>query len=179
MNLFKNRLLLSLHCIALFHKVFPANWRLTLLHITAIADFYLHLASVHLNSLAPPWEPGLTLCYPFSTSRNQVLVQSQCFYRFGVGSTGEPFKNRFAFPQAREPPQSKVLGHWIHLMYISPTAPRCIPIKPKHTPSTMVDVALLPFQIWRSKDYVHLVGQGNPAPSPWRKRFLCCVHATS
>ncbi len=32
--------------------------------------------------------------YPLSTSRNQVLVQSQCCCQFLVGSTGEPFKNR-------------------------------------------------------------------------------------
>ncbi len=36
-------------------------------------------------------------CYPLSTSRNQVLVQSHCFCRFIVGSTGEPFKNRLLF----------------------------------------------------------------------------------
>ncbi len=35
--------------------------------------------------------------YPLSTSRNQVLVQSQCYCRFLVGSTGEPFKNRLLF----------------------------------------------------------------------------------
>ncbi len=35
--------------------------------------------------------------YPLSTSRNQVLVQSQCSCRFLVGSTGEPFKNRLLF----------------------------------------------------------------------------------
>ncbi len=32
-----------------------------------------------------------------STSRNQVLVQSQCYCRFLVGSTGEPFKNWLLF----------------------------------------------------------------------------------
>ncbi len=39
------------------------------------------------------------LVYPYllSTSRNQVLVQSQCSCRFLVGSTGEPFKNRLIF----------------------------------------------------------------------------------
>ncbi len=37
------------------------------------------------------------LQYPLSTSRNQVLVQSQCSCRFLVGSTGEPFKNRLLF----------------------------------------------------------------------------------
>ncbi len=31
--------------------------------------------------------------YPLSTSRNQVLVQSQCYCRFLVGSTGEPFNS--------------------------------------------------------------------------------------
>ncbi len=35
--------------------------------------------------------------YPLSTSRNQVLVQSQCYCQFLVGSTGEPFKNRLLF----------------------------------------------------------------------------------
>ncbi len=38
--------------------------------------------------------------YPLSTlstSRNQVLVQSQCSCQFLVGSTGEPFKNRLLF----------------------------------------------------------------------------------
>ncbi len=35
--------------------------------------------------------------YPLSTSRNQVLVQSQYSCRFLVGSTGEPFKNRLLF----------------------------------------------------------------------------------
>ncbi len=39
----------------------------------------------------------LKLCYPLSTSRNQVLVQSQCYCQFLVGSTGEPFKNRLLF----------------------------------------------------------------------------------
>ncbi len=34
---------------------------------------------------------------PSSTSRNQELVQSQCYCRFIVGSTGEPFKNRLLF----------------------------------------------------------------------------------
>ncbi len=37
------------------------------------------------------------LTYPLSTSRNQVLVQSQCYCQFLVGSTGEPFKNRLLF----------------------------------------------------------------------------------
>ncbi len=37
------------------------------------------------------------LSYPLSTSRNQVLVQSQCYCRFLVGSTAEPFKNRLLF----------------------------------------------------------------------------------
>ncbi len=37
------------------------------------------------------------ICYPLSTSRNQVLVQSQCYCQFLVGSTGEPFKNRLLF----------------------------------------------------------------------------------
>ncbi len=37
------------------------------------------------------------VCYPLSTNRNQVLVQSQCSCRFLVGSTGEPFKNRLLF----------------------------------------------------------------------------------
>ncbi len=36
-------------------------------------------------------------CYPLSTSRNQVLVQSQCYCQFLVGSSGEPFKNRLLF----------------------------------------------------------------------------------
>ncbi len=35
--------------------------------------------------------------YPLSTSRNQVLVQSQCYCQFLVGSTCEPFKNRLLF----------------------------------------------------------------------------------
>ncbi len=39
----------------------------------------------------------MTLCYPLSTSRNQVLVQSQCYCQFLVGSTREPFKNRLLF----------------------------------------------------------------------------------
>ncbi len=37
------------------------------------------------------------LSYPLSTSRNQVLVQSQCYCQFLVGSTREPFKNRLLF----------------------------------------------------------------------------------
>ncbi len=37
------------------------------------------------------------LLYPLSTSRNQVLVQSQCYCQFLVGSTREPFKNRLLF----------------------------------------------------------------------------------
>ncbi|ROI62485.1 hypothetical protein DPX16_5158 [Anabarilius grahami] len=32
--------------------------------------------------------------YPFSTSMNRVLVQSQCYCRFGDGSTDKPSKNR-------------------------------------------------------------------------------------
>ncbi len=35
--------------------------------------------------------------YPLSTSRNQVLVQSQCYCQFLVGSTGEPYKIRLLF----------------------------------------------------------------------------------
>ncbi len=42
--------------------------------------------------------------YPLSTSRNQVLVQSQCYCQFLVGSTGEPFKNRLLF-------------HWLESQY--------------------------------------------------------------
>ncbi len=42
------------------------------------------------------WE-ALCHLYPLSTSRNQVLVQSQCSCRFLVGSTGKPFKNRLLF----------------------------------------------------------------------------------
>ncbi len=34
---------------------------------------------------------------PLSTSRNQVLIQSQCYCQFLVGSTREPFKNRLLF----------------------------------------------------------------------------------
>ncbi len=40
---------------------------------------------------------SVSVCYPLSTSRNQVLVQSQCYCQFLVGSTGEPFKNRLLF----------------------------------------------------------------------------------
>ncbi len=40
---------------------------------------------------------GSVLYYPLSTCRNQVLVQSQCYFQFLVGSTGEPFKNRLLF----------------------------------------------------------------------------------
>ncbi len=39
----------------------------------------------------------LGVLYTLSTSRNQMLVQSQCSCRFLVGSTGEPFKNRLLF----------------------------------------------------------------------------------
>ncbi len=46
----------------------------------------------------------LTYSYPLSTSRNQVLVQSQCYCQFLVGSTGEPFKNRLLF-------------HWLESQY--------------------------------------------------------------
>ncbi len=42
--------------------------------------------------------------YPLSTSRHQVLVQSQCYCQFLVGSTGEPFKNRLLF-------------HWLESQY--------------------------------------------------------------
>ncbi len=48
----------------------------------------LKLESVHQES---------PRSYPLSTSRNQVLVQSQCYCQFLVGSTGEPFKNRLLF----------------------------------------------------------------------------------
>ncbi len=48
------------------------------------------------------WELGLL--YPLSTSRNQVLVQSQCYCQFLVGSTGEHFKNRLLF-------------HWLESQY--------------------------------------------------------------
>ncbi len=44
-----------------------------------------------------PWSVWVQNTYPLSTSRNQVLVQSQCSCRFLVGSTGEPFKNRLLF----------------------------------------------------------------------------------
>ncbi len=46
-----------------------------------------------------PTRPASTrlVHYPLSTSRNQVLVQSQCYCQFLVGSTGEPFKNRLLF----------------------------------------------------------------------------------
>lgn len=47
----------------------------------------------------------------FSTSMNRVLAQSQCYCWFRVGLTGEPSKKRFAFPLARESPQSQVLRH--------------------------------------------------------------------
>ncbi len=48
---------------------------------------------------------GLKLeSYPLSTSRNQVLVQSQWYCQFLVGSTGEPFKNRLLF-------------HWLESQY--------------------------------------------------------------
>ncbi len=46
----------------------------------------------------------IVLSYPLSTSRNQVLVQSQCYCQFLVGSTGEPFKNRLLF-------------HWLESQY--------------------------------------------------------------
>lgn len=55
----------------------------------------------HLASTGTPFPPAWTKCY--------------C--RFGAGLNGEPCKNRFAFPQAREPPQSKVLHHWIHVSF--------------------------------------------------------------
>ncbi len=42
-------------------------------------------------------EPFWLLKYSLSTSRNQVLVQSQCYCQFLVGSTREPFKNRLLF----------------------------------------------------------------------------------
>ncbi|ROL43608.1 hypothetical protein DPX16_13539 [Anabarilius grahami] len=50
---------------------------------------------------------------------NQVLVQSQCYFCFGVGLNDEPSKNRFASPWAREPPQSQVLCHYICLIFHS------------------------------------------------------------
>ncbi len=40
---------------------------------------------------------GVKCGYPLSTSRIQVLVQSQCYCQFLVGSTGELFKNRLLF----------------------------------------------------------------------------------
>ncbi len=44
------------------------------------------------------WRHGrLLVRYPLSTSRNHVLIQSQCYYRFIVGSTGEPFKKWLLF----------------------------------------------------------------------------------
>ncbi len=45
----------------------------------------------------PANSPDLNPSYPLSTSRNQVLVQSQCYCQFLVGSTREPFKNRLLF----------------------------------------------------------------------------------
>ncbi len=59
-------------------------------------------ASVPLDSRARPPEPSVEVTahkhtYPLSTSRNQVLVQSQCYCQFLVGSTREPFKNRLLF----------------------------------------------------------------------------------
>ncbi len=58
----------------------------------------------------------LFLIYILYTRRNQVLVQSQCYYRFLVGSTGK-HKELVAFPQAREPIQSQVLRQWIYFMF--------------------------------------------------------------
>ena len=60
--------------------------------------------------------PPEPLSYPFSTNKNRVLVQSQSQSWFGVGSTDELTKNRFAFPPAREPQQSQILRHCIRLM---------------------------------------------------------------
>ncbi len=49
------------------------------------------------STRAPPLGGHAPHFYPLSTSRNQVLVQSQCYCQFLVGSTHEPFKNRLLF----------------------------------------------------------------------------------
>ncbi len=56
---------------------------------------------VHLSDSVNPGPVHLSDSYPLSTSRNQVLVQSQCYCQFLVGSTGEPFKNRLLFHRQR------------------------------------------------------------------------------
>ncbi len=59
---------------------------------------YTHQVRKHQEDMQiPTREEVLTDQIPLSTSRNQVLVQSQCSCRFLVGSTGEPFKNRLLF----------------------------------------------------------------------------------
>ncbi len=60
-HLFKNWLLFSLHCIVIFRKILPANWRLTLLHVayspTPIFTRIWRLASVNFR----PWENYLII----------------------------------------------------------------------------------------------------------------------
>ncbi len=56
--------------------------------------FFQPIRHVELASELVGQSGHLIILTPLSTSRNQVLVQSQCYCRFLVGSTGEPFKNR-------------------------------------------------------------------------------------
>ncbi len=57
-----------------------------------------------LQPRSPELKRSASLSLPLSTSRNQVLVQSQGYCQFLVGSTGEPFKNRLLF-------------HWLESQY--------------------------------------------------------------
>ncbi len=57
-----------------------------------------------LQPRSPELKRTASLSLPLSTSRNQVLVQSQCYCQFLVGLTGEPFKNRLLF-------------HWLESQY--------------------------------------------------------------
>ncbi len=68
-------------------------WSLTIVCFTCMESSFDCMMWVHSNS----FQMQMAHLYPLSISRNQVLVQSQCFCRFLVGSTGEPFKNRLLF----------------------------------------------------------------------------------
>ncbi len=69
------------------------------------AGFMTCTAASHQGAIKVPAASLFRMCeahpdrnlIPLSTSRKQVLVQSQCYCQFLVGSTGEPFKNRLLF----------------------------------------------------------------------------------
>ncbi len=76
---------------------------------------HMYCMSLNLEQKSLTW--GVFSCFQWKHNVKSDLDVCQLSFPpawtgcwFGVGLTGEPFKNRFAFPRAREPPQSQILN---------------------------------------------------------------------